>query len=118
MKYLVLIYANEQLDMTASEAEQAALIAEYGAFDAWMATTATKNLGGEALMPTMTAKSVRVRNGKVSVTDGPFAETKEQLGGFYVIDANDLEAALEVAARVPNAKNGCIEVRPVITFGP
>ena len=73
-------------------------------------------LGGEALSPTDTATTVRIREGSVSYTDGPFAETKEQLGGFYLIDVEDLDAALAVAARIPGARTGSIEVRPVWVF--
>ncbi len=70
-------------------------------------------LGGEALEPVHTATTVRVRNGRVAVTDGPFAETKEQLAGFYLIDARDLDEAIRLAARIPPARTGSIEVRPV-----
>jgi hypothetical protein len=73
-------------------------------------------IGGEALQPVQTATSVRVRNGKVSTTDGPFAETKEQLGGFYLINADNLDDAIKVAAKIPSARFGTIEVRPVVDF--
>jgi hypothetical protein len=73
-------------------------------------------IAGEALQPIQTATTVRIRSGKLSTTDGPFAETKEQLGGFYMIEAKDLNDALQVAARIPSAKTGSIEVRPVMTF--
>ena len=72
-----------------------------------------KMLGGEPLQPVSTATTVRVRNGKVSITDGPFAETKEQLAGFYLIDATDLDDAIRIAAEIPPARAGSIEVRPV-----
>ena len=75
-----------------------------------------KYIAGEALQPTQTATTVRLRNGKVSTTDGPFAETKEQLGGFYMIEANDLNDAIQVAAKIPAARSGTIEVRPVVDF--
>ena len=75
-----------------------------------------KYVAGEALQPVQTATTVRVRNGKLSTTDGPFAETKEQLGGFYLIEARDLNDAIQVAARIPSARIGSIEVRPVMTF--
>jgi hypothetical protein len=75
-----------------------------------------KYVAGEALQPTATATTVRVRNGKVSTTDGPFAETKEQLGGFYMIEAKDLNDAIQVAAKIPSARLGAIEVRPVVDF--
>jgi hypothetical protein len=73
-------------------------------------------VAGEALQPTATATTVRVRNGKVSTTDGPFVETKEQLGGFYLIEAKDLNDAIQVAAKIPSARSGAIEVRPVVDF--
>ena len=71
-------------------------------------------LGGNPLQPTPTATTVRVRNGKVSTTDGPYAETKEQLGGYYLIEAKDLDDAIAIAARIPSARMGSIEVRPII----
>jgi hypothetical protein len=73
-------------------------------------------LAGESLLPTSTATTVRVRNGKLGTTDGPFAETKEQLGGFYMIEAKDLNEAIQIAARIPGARTGSIEVRPVEVF--
>jgi hypothetical protein len=73
-------------------------------------------LGGEASNPFQTATTVRVRHGKVSTTDGPFAETKEQLGGFYLIDALDLDEAIQVAARIPSARLGSVEFRPICEF--
>jgi hypothetical protein len=73
-------------------------------------------LGGNALQPTHTATTVRSRGGKVSTTDGPFAETKEQLGGYYLIEAKDLNDAIQVASRIPSAKFGSIEVRPIHEF--
>jgi hypothetical protein len=73
-------------------------------------------VGGEALQPTQTASTVRVRNGKVSTTDGPFAETKEQLGGYYLIEARDLNDAIQVASKIPGARYGSVEVRPIVDF--
>ena len=70
-------------------------------------------IGGDALQPTQTATTVRVRQGKISTTDGPFAETKEQLGGFYLINATDLNEVIQVASRIPSAPSGSIEVRPI-----
>ena len=75
-----------------------------------------QHLGGEALQSVQTATTVRVRNGKVSTTDGPFAETKEQLGGFYLINARDLNDAIQVASRIPSARLGSVEVRPIMEF--
>ena len=115
MKYLCLIYSDEKQWESMSEADMQAVMGEYFAF-----TDAIKKsghyVGGEALKPTMTATSVRVRNGKVSTTDGPFAETKEQLGGYYLIDARDLNDAIQVAAKIPSARMGTIEVRPIEVF--
>ena len=76
------------------------------------------NLGGNALQPVHTATTVRVRNGKTSTTDGPFAETREQLGGYYLVEAKDLDEATRIAARIPGAKLGSIEVRPIMKVGP
>ena len=73
-------------------------------------------VAGEALQPVSTATTIRLRNGKISTTDGPFAETKEQLGGFYLVEAKDLNEAIQVASRIPSVKIGSIEVRPVVDF--
>src|SRR5262245_11258917 len=113
MKYLCLIYDDEKTWATMPKAEADAYMGEYFKF-----TEDTQksghNLGGEALHPVHTATTVRVRNGKVSTTDGPFAETKEQLGGYYLIEARDLNEAIQIAARIPSARLGCVEVRPVV----
>ena len=115
MRYLCLIYSDEAQWESMSEAEGNAIMGEYFAF-----TDAIKKSGhyvaGDALKPTNTATSVRVRNGKLSATDGPFAETKEQLGGYYLIDAKDLNDAIQVAAKIPSARVGTIEVRPVEVY--
>ena len=115
MRYLCLIYSDEKQWETMSEADMGAVMGEYFAF-----TDAIKKSGhyvaGDALKPTQTATSVRVRNGKLSTTDGPFAETKEQLGGYYLIEARDLNDAIQVASRIPSARMGTIEVRPVEVF--
>ena len=115
MKYLCLIYDNESTWANMSQADAEAMMGEYFAF-----TEAIKKSGhyiaGEALQPVQTATTVRVRNGKASTTDGPFAETKEQLGGFYMIEAKDLNDAIQVAQRIPSARLGSIEVRPVQVF--
>ena len=79
-------------------------------------TKSGKNKGGNALQGIATATTVRVRNGKTTVTDGPFAETKEQLGGYYLVEAKDLDEAISIAARIPGARNGSIEVRPIMKF--
>lgn len=110
MQYLLLIYENES---RFSQGYDQAEMGEYEAFGKQF----SKNIkGGNALQPTATAKSVRVRNGKTSTTDGPFAETKEQLGGYYLIEAGSVEEASKVAAKIPGARFGTIEVRPIMTF--
>ena len=113
MRYLCLIYSDEKQWERASEAEWNTVMTEYNAFTDSIKKSGNY-LGGEALEPTDTATSVRVRNGKSSTTDGPFAETKEQLGGFYLITAKDLNDAVHVASRIPGAKYGTIEVRPIM----
>jgi hypothetical protein len=115
MKYLCLIYDNEKQWETMPKAEADALLGEYFAFTEGIKKSG-HHLGGEALQPTHTATTVRVRNGKISTTDGPFAETKEQLGGYYFIEARDLNDAIQVAAKIPSARLGAIEVRPVVDF--
>jgi hypothetical protein len=115
MKYLCLIYENEKNWESMPPAESEAIMNEYFAFTEDIRKTG-KYVAGEALQPTPTATTVRVRNGKVSTTDGPFVETKEQLGGFYLIEAKDLNDAIQVAARIPSARFGGIEVRPVVDF--
>jgi hypothetical protein len=116
MRYLCLIYDEEKKIEGMSEADSQAFMGEYFAF-----TEDVKKSGhfqaGEALQPVATATTVRVRNGKLSTTDGPFAETKEQLGGFYLIEARDLNDAIQVASRIPSARLGCVEVRPIVEFG-
>ena len=115
MKYLCLIYENEKSWETMPPADSEAIMNEYFTFTADIQKNG-KLVAGEALQPTATATTVRVRNGKVSTTDGPFAETKEQLGGFYLIEAKDLNDAIQVAAKIPSARLGTIEVRPVVDF--
>jgi len=85
---------------------------EYGELSQSLAKSG-RYKAGEELKPTATATTVRVRNGKVQATDGPFAETREQLGGFYLVEATDLDDAIAVAARIPSVRNGCVEVRPI-----
>jgi len=111
MRYLCLIYAEEKQMGTMSKSETEAFTGEYFAFTEAIQKSGHL-LGGEALEPIRTATTLRLRNGKVSTTDGPFAETKEQLGGFYLIKARDLNEAIQVASRLPGARLGCIEVRP------
>ncbi len=115
MQYLCLIYEEEAKMMSRSEEEQQQIMADYWAF-----TGDIKEKGqfvaGEALMPTETATTVRIRDGKTVTTDGPFAETKEQLGGFYLLECKDLDEAIAQAARIPSSKFGSIEVRPIMVF--
>jgi hypothetical protein len=91
-------------------------MAEYGAYTQGLKDSG-HYIGGNALQPTPSATTLRVRNGKISTTDGPFAETKEQLGGYYLINAKDLNDAIQVASKIPSAKFGSIEVRPIQEFG-
>jgi hypothetical protein len=115
MKYLCLIYDDEAKMTTMSEADANAFMGEYFAFTEDIKKTG-HYIGGEALKPVNTATTVRMRNGKMSTTDGPFAETKEQLGGYYLIEARDLNDALQVASRIPSARTGSVEVRPIEVF--
>ena len=114
MRYLLLIYTEEQLEPTGDAAG-----AEFAAYDAF--TTEVRDRGiyqaGEALRPTSTATTVRVRDGQTVTTDGPFAETKEALGGFYMVDATDLDDAIQLGAKIPGAKHGSIEIRPIFEYG-
>ncbi|HET6329921.1 MAG TPA: YciI family protein [Holophagaceae bacterium] len=112
MKYLCLIYGDEIQWEKQSKAERERTVAEYAALTESLKASG-HHLGGNALRATHTATTVRVRDGRTSTTDGPFAETKEQLGGFYLIEAKDLNDAIQVAARIPNARTGCVEVRPI-----
>jgi hypothetical protein len=116
MQYLLLIYQREApVDAAADDELMASELADYAAFSR-EAHERNQFIAGEALEPTSTATSVRVRDGQVSVTDGPFAETKEALGGFYLLDCRDLDEAIEMAAKIPAAKRGTIEVRPIWTL--
>ena len=112
MQYLLLIYQNEAQAGAASPAQMAAMHQEYGTFTQSIVTSGNFK-GGDALQPTATATTVRVRDGKTMTTDGPFAETREQLAGYYMIEAKNLDEATSIAARVPSAKIGSIEVRPI-----
>ena len=111
MKYMLLIYFNEQAGL--SETERQECYAESTQL-AQAIHSSGQFLGANPLHPTSMATSVRVRNGKRIVTDGPFAETREQLGGYFLIQANNLDEAIGIAARVPMARKGTVEVRPVI----
>jgi hypothetical protein len=113
MKYMLLIYDNEQAWGKLSETEQVKIHVDYGQFTQDIKSS-RNYLAGSQLHPIATASSVRVRDGKELVTDGPFAETHEQLGGYYLIEAKDLDEARSIAARVPSARLGTIEVRPLV----
>jgi hypothetical protein len=115
MKYLCLIYQDERQRVAMSKAESDALTGQYFAFKDEIEKSG-HYVSSNALQPVATATTVRVRNGKVSATDGPFAETKEQLAGFFLIEAQDLDDAIHVASRVPGARLGSIEVRPIREF--
>ena len=115
MKYLCLIYEDETIWQKMSKSESDKFLADYGALTKDIRASG-QWLAGDALQPVASATTIRVRNGKTLTTDGPFAETKEQLGGFYLIDAADLNDAIKIAARIPSAKHGSIEVRPIMVM--
>jgi hypothetical protein len=112
MQYLLLIYGNEQNGAQMNEAAAKAMMNDYRVFTESIAKSGHYK-GGNALQPTKTATTVKMRDGKRQTTDGPFAETREQLGGYYLVDAKDLDEASEIASRIPGAKWGSIEIRPV-----
>ena len=116
MKYLCLIYDDEQLWARMAKPERDAILGEYGRYVADIARSGHM-VSGEQLQPVATATTIRIRNGKLGTTDGPFAETKEQLGGYFVIEATDLNEAIQVASRIPSARLGSVEVRPVVGMG-
>jgi hypothetical protein len=115
MQYMLLIYDNEAEMLANRKGAGEVMMAEYREFTDSILKSGNMK-AGDALQPTSTATCVRIRNGKTLTTDGPFAETKEQLGGYYLIEAKDLDEATKIAARVPSAKSGTIEVRPVRVF--
>ena len=117
MQYLLMIYRSEAELFKMNDAGRQKMSSEYETF--------TKSIiqsghfkAGDGLQPSTTATTVRVREGKVLTTDGPFAETREQLGGYYLVEAKDLDAAIAIAARIPGAKNGSVEVRPIMIYSP
>jgi len=116
MQYLLLIYDAESNWSKMSEAEKGAMMQGYGAFTNSIRES-KHYVGGNPLQPVATATTVRVRDGKTMTTDGPFAETREQLGGYYLVEAKDLDEAIGLAARIPSAKIGSIEVRPIMVMG-
>lgn len=115
MKYVLLVYSNESAAAGMSQEVMQAFMAEYAQYMQEIQAAGVR-LGGEALQPTATATTVQVREGKTVTTHGPFAETKEQLGGFWLIEAANLDEAIEWAAKMPDARHGSIEVRPVMEF--
>lgn len=117
MQYLLLIYTDESRMKDVTPAEREAMFLEYRELTQSIIQSGNMR-GGEGLQPTSTATTVRVRNGKTLTTDGPFAETKEQLGGYYLIDAKDLDEATKIAARIPGGRIGSVEVRPVMPLPP
>jgi hypothetical protein len=109
MKYVLLIYGSDERWASLSDDERNAVYAEYGAVSESAGIT-----GGAELQPATTATTVRVQNGETLTTDGPFADSKEVLGGFFLYEADDLDAAIEIASRIPAARDGAVEVRPVV----
>ena len=112
MQYLLLIYGDEAHWDGLSKDESEAIFDEYRTFTESIAAQGIMQ-GGAALRPVATARTVRVRDGRATVSDGPFAETREQLGGYYLIEAKDLDEATKIAMRIPSARTGSIEIRPV-----
>ena len=115
MQYLCLIYEDETNLPSRPKSEQEAIMTDYFAFTERMRESG-KLVAGDALMPTESATTVRIRDGNTVTTDGPFAETKEQLGGYYLLECKDLDEAIELAGQIPSAKWGSIEVRPIMVF--
>ena len=115
MQYLLMIYRNEAEMNAVSAAEGQKMMKEYETFTQSIIQSGNFK-AGDRLQPTTTATTVRVRDGKTLTTDGPFAETREQLGGYYLVEAKDLDTALGIAARIPGARVGSIEVRPIWVY--
>ena len=113
MQYLLLIYSAESED---EKIDEATVMTEYGAFTQGIVQSGAFK-SADRLKPVATATTVRIRDGKTLTTDGPFAETREQLGGYYLVEAKDLDEAVAIAAKVPSARFGSIEVRPVWAMG-
>lgn len=116
MHYMMLIYSDERAEAEMTQEELGAMMARYADF-----TKEVRERGafvsGDPLQPTATATTVRVREGRVTPQDGPYAETKEQLGGYYIVDCADLDEAIALAAKIPAAERGAVEVRPVMVYG-
>ena len=117
MKYLLLIYESEAARAAVPETERGKIFQEYVDYSKRIRKNGNY-IGGEALQPTSTATTVRVKNGKTLTTDGPFAETKEQLGGFYLVEAKDLDEAIQLAGGIPVVRTGSVEVRPIMPTPP
>jgi hypothetical protein len=113
MQYMLLIYSSEDAWESLSEDDRDALYAEYGQFGADLRAR-NAFVAGDELQATSTATTVRVRDGESLISDGPFAETKETLGGYYLIEADSLDEAIQWASRIPSARHGAVEVRPVV----
>jgi hypothetical protein len=118
MRYLLLIYGDENAwaGQTPTPEDQAAEMKRWTEYTDWLKEKGW-HLGGEALEPTSAATTVREQNGQILTTDGPFAETKEQLGGYYLIRCANLDEAIEAASRIPSVGQGSVEVRPIMEFG-
>ncbi|HEV8579192.1 MAG TPA: YciI family protein [Thermoanaerobaculia bacterium] len=117
MEYMLLLYERESDWQALSEDEKGAIMREYFALSDSIRQSGHYR-AGNPLHPTTAATTVRVREGKTLTTDGPFAETREQLGGYYLIDAKDLDEAIAIAARVPGARTGSVEIRPILRLPP
>src|SRR5579862_7121955 len=115
MQYLLMIYRSEAELFKMDPAARQKMSAEYGTFTQSIIQSGNFK-AGDGLQPSTTATTVRVRDGKILTTDGPFAETREQLGGYYLIEAKDLDTAIGIAARIPSARDGSIEVRPIWVY--
>ncbi len=115
MQYMLMIYVDEAMEESRSPEEFQKLFDEYTRFDEEVKAK-NKAISAAALQPTSTATTVRVRDGRVITTDGPFAETKEQFGGYYMLECEDLDEAIELAAKIPDAKHGTIEIRPKMVW--
>ncbi|MEM7801000.1 MAG: YciI family protein [Chloroflexota bacterium] len=115
MKYLLLIYSDDSKTANMPPEVATAFMEEFKQYTRDMMEAGIR-LGGEALQPTSTATTIHVEDGKTMTTHGPFAETKEQLGGFYLIDVENLDQAIEWAAKIPGARYGKIEIRPIVTY--
>jgi hypothetical protein len=116
MRYLLLIYGDEAGWAGRTPQEQEAEMGAWNEYTQWL-TDKGWMLGGEALVSTQEATTVRVRDGKTLTTDGPFAETKEQLGGYYLIECDNLDLAIEAASKIPSLDRGSLEIRPILEFG-